>query len=161
MLSKQQADGNFSAAQFRKLGITALVADALSTGPDRGDPGQPGDEEGLRLHARAKAQPDGGIYLKDQGLGNYCTSLTLMALASGHQLDANKELVQKAQAYEFSCQIPDGHNKGGIGYDQEDVPNHQDVPNTVMGIAGLAASGIPASDPHMQEALRFLEGAST
>jgi squalene-hopene/tetraprenyl-beta-curcumene cyclase len=155
MMSKQQPDGTFAQGQFQ-LGITALATEALAAGPD----GLAADSPEMKkafAYLLGNAQPDGGIYLKDQGLGNYCTALTLMALAASHQLEANKDLVKKAQAYEFSCQITDGPNKGGIGYDQEDGPTHQDIPNTVMGLAGLAASGIPASDPHMQEALHFLE----
>jgi len=156
LISKQIPSGAFAADQFA-LGISALATQVLALQP-----------QGLKNtdpvlvsafgYLKANQQPNGGIYLKEQGLGNYCTSLTLMALSTAGLLEQNKDLVAKAQAYEYGIQVPPGQKmSGGFGYDEEDGKDHQDITNTTFGIMGLSASGVPASEPHMQAALKFLQ----
>jgi squalene-hopene/tetraprenyl-beta-curcumene cyclase len=159
LLSKQAADGTFGGTDFG-LGITALDTEALASGPH----GVPASDEHIAKALKlliSNQQPDGGIYTKEAGLANYCTSLTLMALAAAGQTEANKAVVEKGRDYLFHLQRTPKDDKdikaGGLGYDPEDGPGHEDIPNTVIGIQGLKAAGVPASDPHMQAALKFLE----
>ena len=153
LLSKQLPTGAFAADQFG-LGITALATDAIAAQPKGVT-----DEHVAKALALLKSnqQADGGIYTKEQGLGNYCTAITLMALASAGKLDEEKDLVKKAQAYLFKGQVTEGKNAGGMGYDPTDGPGHEDMPNTIMAIQGLKASGVPATDAHLQAAIKFLE----
>jgi squalene-hopene/tetraprenyl-beta-curcumene cyclase len=159
LLSKQAADGSFGGTDFG-LGITGLATEALASGPH----GVPASDEHIAKALKlliSNQQPDGGVYTKEAGLGNYCTSLTLMALAASGQSEANKAVVEKGRDYLFKLQRTPKDDKdlkaGGVGYDPEDGPGHEDVPNTVMALQGLKAAGVPASDPHMQAALKFLE----
>lgn len=155
--SRQGADGTFAKDQFA-LGITALAADALAAQPR----GLPGDGPVLAktfAYLKSHQQPDGGIYLKEQGLGNYCTSITLMALGSAGRLQAEAEVVKKAQGYLFGLQRADGDKlrDGGIGYSENHGKGHEDLTNTTMAVLGMKESGVPATDEHMQKALKFLE----
>jgi len=156
LLSKQQPNGAFMPGNQFVLGITAMAAESLALPPKAGDEAV---TKALAL-LKSNQQDDGGIYNKDEGLGNYTTSITLMALAAAGKLDENKDLVKKAQNYLFGCQRtedPTGLRVGGIGYDQEDGPTHQDITNTGMAVTALHASGVPSDDPHMKAALAFLE----
>jgi squalene-hopene/tetraprenyl-beta-curcumene cyclase len=159
LLSKQQPDGLFGKEEFG-LGITGLATEALASGPH----GVPASDEHIAKALKlliSNQQPDGGIYTKEAGLGNYCTSLTIMAISAAGQAEAQKAVVEKGRDYLFKLQRTAKDDKdikaGGLGYDPSDGPGHEDVPNTAMGVAGLKAAGVPASDPHMQAALKFLE----
>jgi squalene-hopene/tetraprenyl-beta-curcumene cyclase len=159
LLAQQQANGAFMRGNQFVLGITALSAEALATAP-KALPADQGPVAKALALLLSQQQADGGIYSQSEGLGNYTTSITLMALAAAGKLDANKEAVQKAQHYLFGLQRsddPSGLRNGGIGYDQTDGPGHEDLTNTNAAIMGLRASGIPADDPHMKAALAFIQ----
>jgi squalene-hopene/tetraprenyl-beta-curcumene cyclase len=155
LVSKQEADGAFAKDQFG-VGVTGLAATALSRQP-KSLAGDPAIAKAL-AYLKSNQQADGGVYTKEAGLGNYNTSLMLMALSAAGKLDSEKEVVAKAQKYLFDLQRHDGSIKdGGIGYDFEDGKDHQDMPNTTMAVKALRDSGVPASDPHLQAAIKFLE----
>lgn len=104
-------------------------------------------------------QPDGGIYERGQNLANYQTSVVLTLLA-GVDDPALKPRVAKAQA--FLCKLQYDENEsiddkdpwyGGAGYNSSKRP---DLSNTQMMLEALHASGLPASDPTYQKALKFV-----
>jgi hypothetical protein len=156
LLSKQQADGAFVPGNQFVIGITGLAAESLSRQP-KAIPATDARLAKSFALLKASQQPDGGIYNKDEGLGTYGTSITLMAFAAAGKLDEDKAFVKKAQDYLFGSQIKDGKNAGGIGYDQDDGPEAQDMPNTSFAVQALRQSGVPSSDAHLQSALKFLE----
>lgn len=104
-------------------------------------------------------QPDGGIYERGQNLANYQTSVVLTTLA-GINDPALKPRVAKAQA--FLCKLQYDENEsiddkdpwyGGAGYNSSKRP---DLSNTQMMLEALHESGLPASDPTYQKALKFV-----
>lgn len=155
LLAQQQDDGAFlPGAQFT-LGITALAVHALCSPPVS----LPGDDPRIAkalTYIRTFRQPDGGFYRPDEGLGGYGTSLTLMAFTAAGVDDP--AAVTGAQNYLFGIQNQDPQSicVGGIGYGPEG-PGQEDLHNTATAIVALRASGVPASDPRLQQALRFVE----
>lgn len=155
LLQQQQQDGSFlPAAQF-KLGITALAVQVLCSPPQA----LPGDDPRIVkaiAHLRTHQQPDGGFYRPEEGLGGYGTSLTLMAFAAAGVDDP--AIVRGAQGYLFGIQNRDADSVcvGGIGYGPEG-PGQEDLHNTATAIVALRSTGIPATDPRLQQALRFVE----
>lgn len=154
LLSQQQTDGSFMPGDKFTLGITALAVDALCTGPKAIPGDDPRITKALDL-LLAQQQPDGGFYKPDEGLGNYVTSLTLMALSSAKQ--GSKEQIEKAQGYLFGLQNTKDTSVaiGGIGYGSKGA-GHEDLSNTGMAVDALRRSGVPATDPRMQKALQFI-----
>lgn len=82
----------------------------------------------------SKAQPDGGIYVPDPqrggaGLGNYNTSICMMALHATGRRDVAPALL-KAREYTAATQlIGDDEHAGGFGYDRGGR-RHTDLTNT-------------------------------
>ena len=167
-LKKQQAPaGSWSNADYPAL--TALVETAWLRDPARrGRPlAESADDEGLRrAHAylAASVQPDGGIYRK--GLGNYNTSISMVALLA-EGVPANDDLLRRARGYVLSGQrhLPEGDpNDGGFGYDAKGDP-HCDMSNTAYSLEalaltrGLTARPELAQDPDLdwKAAASFLE----
>lgn len=155
LLAQQQESGAFlPGAQFT-LGITALTVRALCSPPLALTADDPRIIKAI-AHIRTYQQPDGGFYRQDEGLGGYGTSLTLMAFAAAGINDP--QTVRAAQNYLFGIQNRDPQSicVGGIGYGPEG-PGQEDLHNTATAIVALRASGVPASDPRLQQALRFVE----
>jgi hypothetical protein len=155
LLAQQQDNGAFlPGAQFT-LGITALTVHALCSPPVSMPGTDPRIVQAI-AHIRTYQQPDGGFYRPDEGLGGYGTSLTLMAFTAAGINDP--ETVRKAQNYLFGIQNQDPASicVGGIGYGPEG-PGQEDLHNTATAIVALRASGVPAADPRLQQALRFVE----
>lgn len=155
LAAQQEPNGAFAPGAKFALGITALATDALQSAPAY----FPADDakvtkalEFLWQHQ----QENGGIYTEEGGLGNYNTSLALMAMATTDRLDA--ERTPRMQQYLFGIQNndPKSITYGGIGYGSRGQGN-EDLSNTSMAIEGLTRSGVPASDPHLQKALEFLQ----
>lgn len=151
--TQQQENGAFAPGTKFAIGITALAVDALAS--------QPGAKDDPRLAKAvqfllANQQPDGGIYAADEGLGNYGTALSLMALASTGL--GSPEQIARAQQYLFGLQNTEAGSiaSGGIGYGSRGK-GHEDLSNTAMAVEGLRRSGVPANDPHLQKALEFIE----
>lgn len=137
--------------------VTAIVTKAFVDHPDYGP------EHTLVKRAIASIlrheQPDGGIYERGQNLANYQTSVVLTTLA-GINDPALKPQVAKAQA--FLCKLQYDENEsiddkdpwyGGAGYNSSKRP---DLSNTQMMLEALHASGLPASDPTYQKAMKFV-----
>jgi squalene-hopene/tetraprenyl-beta-curcumene cyclase len=155
LLSQQQADGGFLADKQFAIGVTAMAVEVLATKPLALTGADPRIAKAVAM-LKANRQSDGGIYLKDAGLGNYGTSFTLLALAAiGDHDDA---LIKGAQAYLYGAQNAgdDSIAQGGIGYGSKGA-GHEDLSNTTAAVAALKASGVPSSDPHLVKALAFLE----
>jgi squalene-hopene/tetraprenyl-beta-curcumene cyclase len=155
LVSEAQPDGALVGGKKYVLGVTALAAEVLAIPPLalKADDAVLVKATSFVMGFR---QPDGGIYNPEEGLGNYCTSLGLrLAVATGVKDPA---VLTPMQNYLFGLQnTKDGSpSKGGIGYGSKG-PGHEDLSNTSYAIGALRASGVPASDARMQEALKFLE----
>ena len=151
--TQQQENGAFAPGTKFAVGITALAVDALATEPGaKNDPRLAKAVEFLL----ANQQKDGGIYAADEGLGNYGTALSLMAFASTGL--ASQEQISRAQQYLFGLQNTQEGSiaAGGIGYGSRGK-GHEDLSNTAMAVEGMRRSGVPASDPHLQKALEFMQ----
>jgi squalene-hopene/tetraprenyl-beta-curcumene cyclase len=155
LLTQQQPNGAFLPGTQFTLGITALAVHALCS-PPHALPGRDPRIAKAIAHLRTYQQPDGGFYSPAEGLGGYGTSLTLMAFAAAGIDDP--ETVRGAQRYLFGIQNRDPASvcAGGIGHGPEG-PGQEDLHNTATAIVALRTTGIPASDPRLQQALRFVE----
>ena len=155
LLAQQQDNGAFlPGAQFT-LGITALTVHALASPPLALPADEPHMAKALH-YLHTFRQPDGGFYRPEEGLGGYGTALTLMAFSAVKVSDA--EIIRDAQNYLFGIQNRDPSSicVGGIGYGPEG-PGQEDLHNTATAVIALRTSGIPASDPRLQQALHFIE----
>ena len=155
LLSQAQPNGTFMQGQKFVLGISALAAEALAAAPKAIPASDPAIAKALTF-VNGFRQPDGGVYDPAEGLGNYTTSAALMlwtATSTGEPA-----AITGAQNYLFGQQNQDPKNpsKGGMGYGSKG-PGWEDLSNTSWAIAALRGSGVPSSDPRMQEALKFLE----
>ena len=155
LVAEAQPDGALVGGKKYILGVTALCAEVLATPPVA----LKADDAVLTkatAYVMGFKQPDGGVYNPEEGLGNYCTSLALrLAVATGTKDPA---VLTPMQNYIFGLQntVENSPAKGGIGYGSKG-PGHEDLSNTSYAIGALKASGVPASDARMQEALKFLE----
>jgi hypothetical protein len=155
LLAQQQPDGAFVEGKQFVVGITAMSVEALAKPPLALPGDDPRMAKALAL-LKANRQADGGIYAKEEGLGNYGTSFALLALAAVGSKD--DELIRGAQAYLYGAQNADGTSiaDGGVGYGSKGA-GHEDLSNTATAVAALKATGVPSSDPHLVKALAFLE----
>ena len=157
LLAQAQPSGAFVPGAKFSIGMTGLVVEALARQP------QAIAVDDLRM-AKALSyidgfrQPDGGVYDPAEGLGNYNTSIALLAWARTGA--GETAAITAAQNYLFSIQNtqPDSPSRGGMGYARSSQgPGWEDLSNTSWAIEALRASGVPASDPRMQAAIGFLE----
>ncbi|QNN22099.1 hypothetical protein HED60_07380 [Planctomycetales bacterium ZRK34] len=165
--SQQSAEGSWSP----KYGpaVTGLIVAGMLDGqnPDPTDPALAKAIDYILAHQK----PDGGIY--DQILGNYNTSICLMALGRLPDQDKVAPNIKKAQDYLRNLQWagqedPDGETidpdhrwYGGAGYGGHGRP---DLSNTATMIAGLHDSGLVCTDPAYVRAMSFisqLQGTKT
>lgn len=164
LADKQGDDGGWeSMPGTSDPAITAMVAHCFIQDPNHG-PKHPIVERAMRFVAGFQ-QPDGGIYSTQIGYRNYTTSVVLMAL-SAMKDPAVEDLKAGAQKYlkdnqwtEGKCDAegrsitPDHPWYGGAGYGAGRRP---DLSNTQMMLEALHQSGLPASDPTYQKAIRFV-----
>jgi len=154
LLATPQGDGALVPGSKHVLGITelAVVGVAMEPGVPASDPRL---AKALSFIASFK-QPDGSVMNEADGVANYTTSLALQAWAATGT--GTPQDIKAAQNFLFGIQNQDpaSVNKGGIGYGSKGRGN-EDALNTAYAITALRASGIPASDPRMQEALNVLE----
>lgn len=151
ILAQQQPDGGFTEGARYALGITQLAVIGL-----RLPPALPVNDPRIVKAVAfidAFAQPDGGVYPPDEGLGTYYTSLALLTWAA---VGGEQARITAAQNYLFGVQeTADGIKQGGFGYGSK--KGSEDLSNSGFAILALRESGVPATDPRLQAALKFLE----
>lgn len=155
LASRQAPDGGWTAAYGPA--VTAIAARAFCQ-DSRYGPRHKIVERAVESILRFE-QDNGGIYDRKQNLENYQTSVVLMllpCLPEGPQ----KTRIARAQAFLSGLQYDakesvDDKNPwyGGAGYNSRKRP---DLSNTQMMLEALHASGLPASDPVYQRALKFV-----
>lgn len=153
--SKQEPNGGWT-TQYGPA-VAAIVAQAFAQDPDHG-PRHPGVRRALGYITKFE-QSDGGIYERQQNLANYQTSVVLMFL-SGLDDPAMKPRTARAQEFLKKLQYTEEESVdlqnpwyGGAGYNESKRP---DLSNTQMMLEALHQSGLPASDPVYQRALKFV-----
>lgn len=157
LVSIQQPDGSWTHRDKGDPAITALAAEAFIQSPDFG-PAHPVSRRAIEFIIKF-VQPDGGIYVPDEGQANYQTSVALMALVAARD-PAHAEVIAKAQAYlkkgqwdEEESIDPKNEWYGGAGYGKSKRP---DLSNTQMMLEALHQSGLPKDDPVYKKAIVFI-----
>ncbi|MEK7413213.1 MAG: prenyltransferase/squalene oxidase repeat-containing protein [Planctomycetota bacterium] len=155
LLAQTQPNGSFMPGDQFVLGVTGLVAEALAVEPSATPASDPRLVKALAFVNGFK-QPDGGVYDPTSPLGNYCTSIALLLWTATKSGDPAS--VTAAQNYLWGIQNKDIKNPslGGIGYGSKGV-GFEDLSNTSWAVNALKTSGVPSTDPRMQQALKFLE----
>ncbi len=153
----QQEDGGWEAFGRSHPAITALVVKALVQ-----DPGYGRDHATVRrglAYILRHVQPDGGIYVPDEGKRNYHTSVALMALSATKD-PAHAKTIRAAQRFLKNLQWDEGEGHeatspwyGGQGYGRHKRP---DLSNTQLMTEALKQSGLPADDPVYRKAAAFV-----
>jgi len=132
---QQEPDGEFSAGVLDpKPAFTALVVDAAVRSPEGLDEKTPWVARAVKAIV-SQQQPDGGIYTPILGMENYCTAVSIMALA---RVDRQKyaTVIEKARDYQLGIQRGDG----GVGYSARG--GRADLSNTAMWLESLRKAGI-------------------
>lgn len=154
LTAQAQPNGAFIPGKRFTLGVTQLALEALASQPLGKPATDPAIAKGLELQATFK-QADGGFYEQD-GTPNYTTSLALKVFTATKTGDA--ETIKRAQNFVLGVQNKDEKSVavGGIGYGSKG-PGHEDLSNTAFALEALRGSGVPSTDPAMQQAVKFLE----
>lgn len=149
----QQANGSFGNPRLGP-GVTALaVAALLRHGVS---PTDPAVSKGL-AYLETKVQKNGGIY--EKFLGNYTTSVALLAFQEANHDSKYDALIKNAVAYLKKLQFDDSKVEsgdarfGGNGYDEKSRP---DLSNTQMFLDALMAAGVSKDDPAVKRAVTFI-----
>ena len=153
--AQAQPSGAFVPGAKFVLGITELAVDALTQQPLGFTGDEPRIKAAVQFILKFK-QDDGGIYAPEEGLGNYCTSLGVLALKGAGAADA--ATLEGAQKYLLGIQNMDPKSPafGGIGYGSKGA-GHEDLSNTSYAIQALKASGLASDQANMKAALSFLD----
>ena len=157
LAAAQQQDGGWTLFGQTDPALTSLAAKCFAQNPKYGP------DHAIVRRALAFVltfqQEDGGIYVADAGLGNYYTSVALMALSSAGE-GRHAAAIERARDFLVKLQWDEeeGHNPqsawyGGAGYGQRKRP---DLSNTQMMLEALKQSGLPASHPSYKKALVFI-----
>ncbi len=152
----QEEDNEFSRGLLDpKPAFTALVVDAVVKSPDayRYD-----NSEFIRKACDAivsHQQDDGGIYTPAFGLGNYCTSISIMALKTA---DAKRfaKVIERGVAYIRKSQLPDEASRQGGGFGYGSKGGNADLSNTLQSLEALRQAGLPEDDPAIVQARKFI-----
>jgi len=154
----QASDGGWEVFGKSHPAITALVVQGFIQDPKYG-PSHPAVKRGLEYSMRF-VQPDGGIYVPDEGMNNYSTSVVLMALSATKD-PAHRRAIEGAQKYLKKIQWNSGQGHeasspwyGGAGYGQHKRP---DLSNTQFMLEALKQSGLPPDDPAYETTLIFVQ----
>lgn len=157
LAASQGGDGGWEAFGRSHPAITALVVKCLVQDKDYG-PANPSVRRGLEFVLRY-VQPDGGVYVPGEGMRNYHTSVTLLALAATKDT-AHAKTIRDAQQFLKKLQWDDGEGHeasspyyGGQGYGQHKRP---DLSNTQLMLEALHQSGLSADDPVYRKAVTFV-----
>ncbi len=157
LLASQDQQGAWLAFDRPHPAITALAAKCLAQDEKYGRD-HPAVKRGLAYVVR-HVQPDGGIYVKGEGMRNYHTSVALMALAAGKD-PAHAKTIRGAQRFlkELQWDAGEGHETssvwyGGAGYGKHKRP---DLSNTQYMLEALKQSGLSEDDPVYKKAMTFV-----
>ncbi len=157
LAASQQPDGGWEGHQGSDPAISALVAKCFAQHPDYGS-NHPVVRRAFDFILKY-VQQDGGIYVAEQGLQNYYTSVVLMALTTSDDPEI-KKVVANAQKYLSKLQWDEGEERdrsdvfyGGAGYGQHKRP---DLSNTQMMLEALHDSGLSPEDPVFKKAEAFI-----
>ena len=155
LASCQEPNGSFHADLGP--GVTALAVTGLVRS------GTPADTPVVRKaidYLMSFRQPDGGFYTAGSPVGNYETSIVMLALAACNadgRLDAEikgaTRFVKKLQWDEDEGKDPTDPAYGGAGYGKKSRP---DLSNTAFMIEALRTVGESENDPAIQRALQFV-----
>ena len=144
----QETDGEFSAGLLDpKPAFTCMVVEALVRSPDRYDAKDPVIARAVRAIV-SHQQDDGGIYTPVIGLGNYCTSVAIMALTHAGDPSA-APAIERARAYVLACQ----RENGGMGYG---ASGRADLSNTSVSLEALRAAGLDEDSDAFKRAAAFI-----
>ncbi len=165
LIDHRREDGAYG-SYADDVGITALVVQALAQSPRAyRETDGPFITKAVE-YMLGKAKPDGGIYNAGQGLENYKTSvsiLALIALDAGREKKRYADAVARAREYVMTLQADEKHGYdktkhkaafGGIGYGSDRRP---DVSNTHFAIEALKAAGVSEDSEAFKRALVFLK----
>jgi squalene-hopene/tetraprenyl-beta-curcumene cyclase len=157
LVSQQRADGAWEAFGQPNPAITALVVKAIAQDRAFGSD-HPVVKRGL-AYVLKFVQEDGGIYVPGQGMRNYYTSVSLMALSSMKDKQ-HASAIRGSQRFlkKLQWDAGEGHEAnsnwyGGAGYGKHKRP---DLSNTQLMLEALHQSGLPADDPAFQKAMKFI-----
>jgi len=119
----------------------------------------------------SRQNPDGGIYVaqpdkKGSGLGNYNTSISVMALHATGRKDVVPAIL-KARSYIASSQhFGEDSHAGGFGYDKDSNRAYSDLNNThfsmdamrrTQAVEDLRPAGEARADINWEAALKYVE----
>lgn len=164
--SQQKPSGAWSEENMPALTALPLWAIAAS-----GSKGYAPEQERAVACLLGKQRPDGGIYVplpdrKGSGLGNYNTSISVMALHATGRRDLTPAIL-KARAYIASSQhFGDDAHAGGFGYDRESQRAYTDLNNTHFSVDAmrrtqaaedLRPAGEKKADLDWDAALKYVE----
>jgi squalene-hopene/tetraprenyl-beta-curcumene cyclase len=153
--TRQEENGGWSTAR-NEPGITALVVTALLKSKTA-TASEPVVMKGLAYLERF-LRPEGGL---EGAHANYSTAIALMAFQEANSGGRYDAVIKGGQTFLKTMQWDDGEGKdpsdpyyGGAGYGGRN--NRPDLSNTAFMIEALRESGLPANDPALQKALRFV-----
>jgi len=163
--AQQKPDGAWSEANMPALTALPLWAMAAS-----GSSACAAEQEKAVSFLLGNQKADGGIYVpqpgkKGSGLGNYNTSISVMALGATGRKEAVPAIL-KARTYIASSQhFGDDLHDGGFGYDKESNRAYTDLNNThyamdamrrTQGFEDLRAAGEKKADLDWDAALKYV-----
>ncbi len=145
---RQEPDGEFSAGMLDpRPAFTAMAICAIAASPDRFDEETPFVAKAVQA-ILSHQEEDGGIYRRGLGLGNYCTSVSIMALEAMHN-PAHGPAIERARDYVLKCQ----RENGGMGYGSS---GRSDLSNTQTSLEALRAAGLPEESEAFKRAAAFV-----
>lgn len=155
----QNEDGSYG--EYHDVGVTALCVAGMARSPKayRQDDG-PFISNAVEF-LLANVQEDGSIMNKNQGLANYKTCASILALVSVEDpklkpvIEKAKNFVVGLQASEQRGYDPQKHKKayGGIGYGGDQRP---DLSNTQFALDALKSAGLERDSKVWKRVIVFL-----
>ncbi len=167
IIDRQRPDGSWGSFAGDP-GITAMALKSIIDGPRAYR-----EEDGPFISASVKyllslQQPDGGVYIPDQGLMNYKTSVAILALTAldhGRAEPRYRAEVARMRDYITGIQCSEQskpvaydatthiNSYGGIGYGSDRRP---DLSNTQLALEALRAAGLSEDSEVWRRASRFV-----
>lgn len=154
--NSQASDGSWTTN--RTLGITALALVAASRNGVKAE--DPMLAKGLEFLTKS-IQKDGGVYAPKSEFRTYETSLAILALREANTNGKYDKVIADAVKFlkadqwgEAQGLKPSDINFGGAGYGGG--KSRPDLSNTQFLIDALRTAGVPADDPSLQNALKFV-----